>query len=422
MLRYGALVALLAVAVSGQGNVQVPESGSASFQSHNFGNGLYDNNHMASWQVTGPEGHPMQFDAESFDLEASCSYDYVEILEDGKSLGKFCGTDGPNGVRTSGNSATVNFKTDSSINRPGFKINVKVAKCPAGVNSCPNHEDVCMSSNAWCNGHQDCPDGADEECPDLGDCGKSAIPQLTQDSKGHKIVGGIEAAPHSWPWQIAFLSSTGFQFCGGSIISDRWIMTAAHCCAGRSASSVKVRVGAHNLNSNTEGAVNHDIERIVNHPQYSTRPSTNQDFCLLKTKTPINFNNRNVAPACLPQANSALEATGTECFISGWGTTASGGSSTSKLLQTSVAVSEQSFCNSAYGNVITDQMICAASPGRDTCQGDSGGPFVCKDAEGKFNLIGVTSWGRGCAMAGYPGVYARTSTALEWIMENIIQG
>lgn len=419
MLRYTAFVALLIAGVRSQVQITVPASGAVHFQSKNYPNN-YPDSHQESWTVTGPAGSSLQFDAVSFNLENSCSFDYLEIVDNGQSLGKFCGTDGPAGARSISNEVTINFKTDSSINRSGFNVSVRVAKCKYGEGFCPGNEDVCLPSSGWCNGVNDCPDGADEQCPDLNDCGKSTIkPAL--DFRGHKIVGGVEVVPHSWPWQVALLTTSNFQFCGGSIIAPKWIMTAAHCCAGKTASSVRVRVGAHSLSSTTEGAVTMDVDQVINHKSYTSSPATNWDFCLLKTKNPIQYN-RQVAPVCLPSPSDALEVADTQCYITGWGTTSSGGSSASKLLQTSVKISNQQTCNTAYGGVIRDQMICAAEPGHDTCQGDSGGPLVCKDkATDSYKLIGVTSWGRGCALPGYPGVYGRTSVALDWILPYIVQ-
>jgi len=147
----------------------------------------------------------------------------------------------------------------------------------------------------------------------------------------------------------------------------------------------------------------------------------------MKLATPVVFG-RNAAPVCLPDIDDVLEAKNTTCYITGWGTTGSGGSSSSILLQTSVQISDQQFCNTAYGNVISSTMICAAAPGHDTCQGDSGGPLVCfknegvdenGNQQGSYRQIGVTSWGRGCAMAGYPGVYARTSKFVDWIAQTV---
>merc|ERR1711963_1230214 len=134
--------------------------------------------------------------------------------------------------------------------------------------------------------------------------------------------------------------------------------------------------------------------------------------------SPLTLNN-DVQPACLPSSTSYLDVSSTEesCFTSGWGTLSSGGSSTDTLQYVQVPAITNSQCNNAYGGSITDAMICAGYPGigeKDACQGDSGGPFVCSD-NGKAVIAGVVSWGNGCALADYPGVYARTTHVLDWI-------
>ena len=100
-----------------------------------------------------------------------------------------------------------------------------------------------------------------------------------------------------------------------------------------------------------------------------------------------------------------------------------GGSATNNLQYVRVPAITNADCNSAYGGSITDAMICAGYPGvggKDACQGDSGGPFVCND-NGNAVIAGVVSWGNGCALADYPGVYARTTTALSWIQSNMVR-
>merc|ERR1719361_2516958 len=133
--------------------------------------------------------------------------------------------------------------------------------------------------------------------------------------------------------------------------------------------------------------------------------------------------NSDVQAACLPSSAEYLSTSSAEerCFTSGWGTLSSGGSATNNLQYVRVPAITNAQCNSAYGGSITDTMICAGYPGvggKDACQGDSGGPFVCND-NGNAVIAGVVSWGNGCALADYPGVYARTTSALSWIQSNM---
>merc|ERR1719273_2797508 len=152
---------------------------------------------------------------------------------------------------------------------------------------------------------------------------------------------------------------------------------------------------------------------------FEYNPSTlDNDFVILKLDSPLTLND-DVKPACLPTSSDYLDVSSTEerCFTSGWGTLSSGGSATDTCQYVRVPAITNAACNSAYGGSITDSMICAGYPGvgeKDACQGDSGGPFVCNDG-GKAVVAGVVSWGNGCALADYPGVYARTTYVLDWI-------
>ena len=169
----------------------------------------------------------------------------------------------------------------------------------------------------------------------------------------------------------------------------------------------------------------------------------NNDWVIVKLDSPLELND-DVQPACLPSADY-LSTTETEarCFTSGWGTLSSGnyikiskivsnfkkiyslhlgGSATNNLQYVRVPAITNAQCNAAYGGSITDTMICAGYPGvggKDACQGDSGGPFVCND-NGNAVIAGVVSWGNGCALADYPGVYARTTSALSWIQNSMV--
>merc|ERR1712038_471074 len=229
-----------------------------------------------------------------------------------------------------------------------------------------------------------------------------------------RIVGG-EAAPSPIPWQVAVLSGS-FQYCGATILDATTVLCAAHCDVS---TSDKIRAGS--VNRKNGGQVR-NIAQVMNNNQYN--PSTfDNDFAILKLDSPLELND-DVKPACLPTSTEYLDVSSTEerCFTSGWGTLSSGGSSTNTCQYVRVPAITNAACNSDYGaGSITDSMICAGYPGvggKDACQGDSGGPFVCND-NGKAVVAGVVSWGNGCALADYPGVYARTTHVLEWIKNSM---
>ncbi|RDI27604.1 S1 family peptidase [Lentzea flaviverrucosa] len=229
-----------------------------------------------------------------------------------------------------------------------------------------------------------------------------AAPAPTSDGEfGTQIVGGTRASTSTYPWVVYLATSSGFQYCGGTLVAPDKVVTAAHCTVGDSASAVRVVAGRDDKNS-TAGTVAR-VTRIWIHPSYRD-VTRGYDVSVLTL-------DRNLSQTPIPfatSADSALYTAGTSSTILGWGTTSSGGSASRYLLRATVPLTSNSSCTGSYGSDFNStHMVCAgyAQGGTDTCQGDSGGPLV---AGGK--LIGITSWGEGCAAAGYPGVYARVST------------
>ena len=173
------------------------------------------------------------------------------------------------------------------------------------------------------------------------------------------------------------------------------------------------------------------MAEIITHPQYKTSPVPTNDFALLRLGQCQDFN-KGVAPACLP-ADDSRDFSGTVATVTGWGKLRSGGDSPRILQEVDLDVMTNDECKGAYGSRITGEMICASRKGKDSCQGDSGGKRrsnkncwnfllilinlgpLTTSVDGKATLIGVVSFGVGCADERFPGVYARTSTALDWI-------
>jgi len=231
-------------------------------------------------------------------------------------------------------------------------------------------------------------------------------------NKVHKIVGGVDTTQNEYPWQAGLLeySRPGTPFCGGTLISDREVLTAAHCTVGGSARYVVL--GEHNVKDNNDGQKVVRVCNVKEHEGYNTQ-TLDKDFSMLTLCESVQFT-KAIQPACLP-ANSANSYSGRDAVVSGWGTLSSGGSQPSILQEVTVkTMSSQQCRTTAYGNEITNNMICASNPGRDSCQGDSGGPLVT-DEGSSYTLIGVVSWGNGCAQRGYPGVYASVTSQLNWI-------
>lgn len=239
---------------------------------------------------------------------------------------------------------------------------------------------------------------------------------------GSKIVGGIAARPHEFPWQASIRrrSSNG-HFCGGFIINRFWIMTAAHCMIGETPAITIAVIGDHIRNeADNPSRQSRDLSQIHIHPLYDD-DTFEYDIALIKTVDPIFFHN-DLQPICAPDASSDYAYQKSVC--SGWGTLSPGGACCPQTLQyVSMNITTNAYCDAQYPfYTVYDDMICATdntgSRERDSCQGDSGGPLAVKNADGTFTVIGIVSWGIGCA-SGYPGVYARVSYYQDWIMDTI---
>ncbi|CAH3033235.1 unnamed protein product, partial [Porites lobata] len=229
-----------------------------------------------------------------------------------------------------------------------------------------------------------------------------------------RIVGGVAAKHGGWPWQAMLRTSSNFPYCGGTLVSPQWVVSAAHCVSGKSASSVFIRLGAHKRTSDVGTEQDFRVSKIITHPSYHQPKRLSHDIALLKLERPAQLN-RYVNQACLPhQVNAPTD--GKRCWITGWGRLSSGGATPELLQQVSVPIVSRARCDKAYPNKIHDSMICAGldQGGIDSCQGDSGGPMVCETG-GRYYLHGATSWGYGCAAKGKFGVYAKVKYLMSWI-------
>ncbi|XP_042533006.1 anionic trypsin-2-like isoform X1 [Dipodomys spectabilis] len=221
-----------------------------------------------------------------------------------------------------------------------------------------------------------------------------------------KIVGGYTCAPNSVPYQVSL--NSGYHFCGGSLINDQWVVSAAHCYKSR----IQVRLGEHNINVQEGSEQIVRAAKAIRHPGYNSRNLDN-DIMLIKLSSPVSLNSQ-VAPVALP---TSCAPAGTQCLISGWGNTLSFGVNNPDELQCLDApLLSQSVCEATYPGKVTKNMVCAGfiEGGKDSCQGDSGGPVVCNG-----ELQGIVSWGYGCALKDNPGVYTRVCNYVDWIQATI---
>ncbi|XP_066490065.1 transmembrane protease serine 6 [Tiliqua scincoides] len=381
---------------------------------------------------------------------------------------------------------TINFTSQISLTGPGvhaayslynqsdpcpreFLCSVNGLCVPAcdGIKDCPNglderncvcpakfqceEDSTCIEYSKVCDQHLDCVNGSDEKqcnegvpcCPFTyrcadGSCVKRPNPQCDTipDCKDRsdemhcgcgsqapldRIVGGAHSVEGEWPWQ-ASLQVRGHHICGGTLIAERWVITAAHCFQeDRLASPTvwTVYLGKYFLNGSSQNEVSFKVNRILQHPYYE-EDSHDYDVALLQLDHPVIYSTV-IQPICLP-ASSHLFEPGLLCWITGWGAVKEGGPTTSVLQKAEVQLVQQDICNEAYHYLVTPRMLCAGYPDgrKDACQGDSGGPLACQEPSGRWFLAGLVSWGMGCARPNYYGVYTRITSMMGWMKQTMM--
>jgi secreted trypsin-like serine protease len=240
-----------------------------------------------------------------------------------------------------------------------------------------------------------------------------ACPALAQEAckDDRRIVGGEDTDIKNHPWQVALDVDGGL--CGGSIVAQNWVLTAAHCF-GHAQKTDRIRVKAGATNHKIDGVWT-AVDRVVLHDKYN--PDTNEhDLALVKLKS-------RPAGQSIPLARPEQKLSPCELLeVTGWGRTKEGGPASAKLQKALVPYVENAKCNEtdAYDGEVGPGMMCAGfhDGGVDACQGDSGGPLVLKGPDGPV-LVGVVSWGEGCAHKLRYGVYTRVAAYRDWITQVI---
>ncbi|CAG5035496.1 unnamed protein product [Parnassius apollo] len=219
-----------------------------------------------------------------------------------------------------------------------------------------------------------------------------------------RIVGGENAPEGGIPYQASLRSMLNAHFCGGSILSSRWILTAAHCTVGKTNRTMIVVVGTNSL---LAGGDEYSVEDILIHEQYNGNFIYN-DVSLIKVSVDIQFSDR-VQPIQLPDTNTE---SGAELLLSGWGRLSYPGVLPVQLQMINLVSLSVEECQDKYQgiNPVYETQICSLTKrGEGACHGDSGGPLV---EDGK--VVGIVSWGMPCAR-GYPDVYTRVYSFKNWI-------
>ncbi|KYO35741.1 suppressor of tumorigenicity 14 protein isoform X1 [Alligator mississippiensis] len=290
----------------------------------------------------------------------------------------------------------------------------KAVSCSEYTYKCRSN--VCVSKkNPECDGTPDCADNSDEENCDCG---------IRSYSKQSRIVGGLDSEVGEWPWQVSLHVEGQGHICGASLVSNKWLVSAAHCFQDE----MRIRysdsklwtafLGLHDQSQRThENIQKRKIERIITHPNFNDF-TYDYDIAVLELQSPVTFS-KVVRPICLPDPTHDFPS-GKDLWVTGWGATSEGGSGATILQKAEIRIINQTQCNSLLANQMTPRMMCVGilTGGIDACQGDSGGPLASVETSSRMFLAGVVSWGDGCARRNKPGVYTRVTHLRDWIKQH----
>ncbi|XP_058475601.1 coagulation factor VII [Solea solea] len=252
---------------------------------------------------------------------------------------------------------------------------------------------------------------------DGGACGR---PQL---HFAPRVVNGKICPKGHCPWQ-ALLTERNIYTCGAIVLSELWVLTAAHCVWRKPAAVFHVTVGEHDRLEEEKTEQRRRVLKVLVHPGYN-QSSSDSDLALMKLHRSVKLG-LHVVPVCLPALNSTFVrtlATVRHSTVSGWGRLAQFGPPARFLQRLVLPRVPLQECRLHTGLNITRNMLCAGyrTGHQDACEGDSGGPLVTRYKKTWF-LTGVVSWGKGCANQNMYGVYTKVSNFLDWIRDNMSTG
>ncbi|XP_043917900.1 chymotrypsin-like elastase family member 2A [Protopterus annectens] len=236
-----------------------------------------------------------------------------------------------------------------------------------------------------------------------------------------KVVGGVEAIPNSWPWQISLQINKDGQWyhtCGGSLIDPWWVLTAAHCINQKN--QYRVALGKHNLLLEEQGSLAIAADKLFPHNKFSMIFAANgYDIALVKLAEPVTTTDE-IEFGCIPQEEVILPHN-YPCYVTGWGLLQAGGTVSETLQQAQLPVVNYETCSKLgwWATNVKKTMVCAGGDGVVSgCNGDSGGPLNCQNEEGTWEVHGIVSFGSPlCSQKNKPTVFTRVSAYNSWINE-----
>ncbi|CAL1601098.1 unnamed protein product [Knipowitschia caucasica] len=384
----------------------------------------YAGQSVCTWTVKNPSATRFHVAFTHFELQAvnvlgNC-VDYVEIFNGATmtSLGRFCGFSPPKAITVTANSVLIRFVSNGVNHQSGFRGYWTTN--PDIVPTIPP-----PPPNPW--------DNITITWPE--DCGHPAI---KPSNATLRVVNGVEAVRHSWPWQVSMQASPLPPFymhgCGGSLIHEEWILTAAHCFMQplNKPSYWRMCLGKHHMKSSADvpsAEACYMVDSIIRHEGFvyeQDKTDITNDIALVHLSEKVNMTTE-ISPICLPKPGAVMPA-GTPCFVTGWGDEKGSfpPKVSEKLNQAALPIIDFPTCSKPayWWDTLRPSMICAGygSPDelKSACQGDSGGPFACESAGSPWEVHGIVSFGaQGCIKDKKPSVFTRVSAFSDWIEQHI---
>ncbi|KAA0200989.1 hypothetical protein HAZT_HAZT001595 [Hyalella azteca] len=240
------------------------------------------------------------------------------------------------------------------------------------------------------------------------------------ENQGPRVAGGDTASTAEYPWMIGILKDgMNKPSCGGSLISNQWVLTAAHCMTDETLENVEVLLGTNQVGLNLQFGRRVKVSRVIIHPYYNEK--YDNDIALLKLAARVTYSTR-ISPVCLPYNMRNSDYEGTYGTVTGWGSVGELGDTSTVLKEVDLRIISYEECIVYNRGMavykVTNNMFCTLRPGQDACRGDSGGPLTVQ-SKGRHIQLGIVSWGLPpCADPLNPGVHTKVTNYLRWI-ENV---